>query len=186
MSKHRTSPAARSLLLGIGLLTSMAAKAQVLNIQFNLVAPNTFEYTVSNVSLGLPLKDFVVWFPEESGPGEYQNLTVLGSPSNWTGSAAEPTAISLNGYVEWNTGGEGIANGSSLGGFSVSFNNVGTSIPGSQYFKVYDDSFNEVASGWTTPVPEPAETAMASLLAAGIWVAGTRVYQARKRPGQGR
>ena len=166
--------------MGIGLLAGIRAQAQSVALQFNLSSPTSYEYTVSNVSLGSSLKDFVIWFPDESGPGDYQNLSILGSPSGWTGAPAEPTAISLNGYVEWYTSGTGIAVGQSLGGFSVSFSNLGSGSPGSQYFKVYDDSFNELASGWTTPVPEPSETAMATLLAAGLWVVGRRVCRAKK------
>lgn len=180
MESHNIPSIARFLAMGVGLLAGIGAHAQTIAIQFSLSSPSSYEYTVSNVSLGFSLKDFVIWFPDESGPGSYQNLTILGSPSGWTGLPAEPSAISLNGYVEWYTTGAGIAVGQSVGGFSVAFDNLGPGTPGSQYFKAYDDSFNEVASGWTTPVPEPPETAMATLLAAGLWVGGRRVWKARR------
>jgi len=74
--------------LAFGLLIHVPSHAQNVGIQFNLSSPNVYDYTVSNVSLSPPLKDFVIWFPDESGPGDYQNLTVLSSPTGWTGNPA--------------------------------------------------------------------------------------------------
>ena len=40
--------------------------------------------------------------------------------------------------------------------FLVSFVWLGSGIPGSQFFEVYDPGFNTIGSGETAPVPEPA------------------------------
>jgi hypothetical protein len=171
---------AKLFAVGVVLLSNAATQAAIVDIAFNVTAGSVFQYTIYNNSLPTPLTDFVVFFSEPTGPGEYKNLgaSVFNQPAGWTGMAFEPSAIMLNGYVNWFTGGSGIAVGDSLGGFEVSFDNIGLSTPGSQFFEVYDTSFNKVADGWT--VPEPAESALASLLAAGLWVAGTRAYRARQ------
>ena len=40
--------------------------------------------------------------------------------------------------------------------FVVSFVWLGSGVPGSQFFEVYDPDFNTIESGETAPVPEPA------------------------------
>ena len=40
--------------------------------------------------------------------------------------------------------------------FDVSFVWLGSDVPGSQFFEVYDPDFNIIRSGETAPVPEPA------------------------------
>jgi len=40
--------------------------------------------------------------------------------------------------------------------FVVSFVWLGSDVPGSQFFEVYDPDFNTIVSGETAPVPEPA------------------------------
>jgi len=50
-----------------------------------------------------------------------------------------------------------LANGASLADpFTVSFNWLGNGTPGAQAFDLYDNNFNTVASGFTSPVPEPS------------------------------
>lgn len=143
-------------------------------IQYALSGGNVYQYNVINSSLPpVPVTDFLIYFPDVSGPGEYTGLgnLLLNQPAGWTPSAVEPSAINLNGYVEWFTGGSGIAPGNALGGFEASFNYAGGGIPASQYFEVYDSAYNLVDSGWTTPVPEPMSAvacAVTLLAAAGL------------------
>lgn len=176
--KMKTSVAVNSLGIGLILLNTAALKAAIVDIRYDLSGGNVYQYTVYNNSLPA-LTDFIVYFAEPTGPGEYRNLgaTVRNQPADWTGLPVEPSAISLNGYVEWYTADAGIGSGSSLGGFEVSFDTFGLSAPGSQWFEVYDGSFAKVADGWTTPVPEPSAFALVTLLGAGLWVAGFRVRQ---------
>ncbi|MFI4910842.1 MAG: PEP-CTERM sorting domain-containing protein [Sedimentisphaeraceae bacterium JB056] len=58
--------------------------------------------------------------------------------------------------------------GESLSGFSVSFTYNGSDSPGNQFFEIYDpeDYTEPLATGWTTPVPEPSTVL---ILAAGFF-----------------
>ena len=58
--------------------------------------------------------------------------------------------------------------------FTVSFVWLGSGIPDSQYYEVYDDSWNIVESDETAPVPEPA-----TIILLGIGLFG--LYGLRKR-----
>lgn len=162
--------------------SSEATRAGIVDIQYTLSGGNVYGYTVHNNSLGSPLTDFVVYFPDITGPGEYTNLggTVLDSPIGWTGTPFEPTAITLNGLVDWSTGGAGIPNGGVLDGFEISFNYSGSGSPGSQFFEVYDAGFNLLASGFTTPlIPEPASSLACAILL-GFSVVGLRLRRTRE------
>ena len=154
--------------------TTEAVRAgSLVAINYDLSSANTYEYTVKNVGLSQPLTDFVIYFPSESGPGEYTDIGAvrLDSPTGWTPAAYEPSALSLNGFVEWTASGAGLAVGDSLTGFAVSFTYSGTGTPGSQDFVVYDANFDMVARGTTTAVPEPSSLAGAAML--GLVAVGT-------------
>jgi hypothetical protein len=168
------SPSLGALVLAVGTLLAPVRAADLVTIEPVLAGGNTFQYTVHNLALGEPLTDFIVYFPEISGPGEFTNLgvTLLGSPSGWTGTAFEPSAPSLNGFVEWTATGGGLLEGSLLSGFEVSFVYSGLGTPGSQFFEVYDADFNLLTSGQTAvasaaEVPE-ADAALAATALLGI------------------
>jgi hypothetical protein len=61
--------------------------------------------------------------------------------------------------------------------FKVEFTWLGTGIPGSQEFAVYDSSYDLIESGKVAPVPEPATLA---LLIAGLGALGTAARGRRK------
>jgi hypothetical protein len=115
-----------------------------------------YTYEVSNISLSPePIKEFTIWF----GVGSYDNLTIatLNSPaSNWDEIVWQPEPIlgDDGGYDALATG-LNIGVGESVTGFSVSFDWLGTGMPGTQYYEIINpNTFETIESGWT--VPEPA------------------------------
>jgi hypothetical protein len=119
---------------------------------------NRWEYTysVANDSLISAIEEFTIYF----NLGSYDNLTVGSTPADWDAIRFNPDPdIPDDGAYDALALFQGIASGSSLGGFSVSFDWLVAGIPGSQPFDVVNPSpWGVLDSGWTvpsTPVPEP-------------------------------
>lgn len=148
------------------------ALADSIEFTVNNLGGNTWEYsyTVTNDgSTGGDIEELTIWFDL----GLYENLSVSGSPVDWDPIAIDPDpGIPDDGFVDWLALGLGIAVGDSLGGFSVTFDFLGTGTPGAQFFDIVDPfSFDVLFSGVTeagdivVPVPEPVS---ASLVAFGL------------------
>lgn len=155
------------------LLFSGSAFADTITFTVDNIAGNTWEYnyTVANTgSTGGDIEEFTIWFDL----GLYENLSISGSPSiDWDGLAIQPDpGLPDDGFADWLAFGPGIADGDTLGGFSVIFDFLGTGTPGDQFFDIIDPfTFDLLFSGITelgdvvTPVPEPTA---ASLFALGL------------------
>lgn len=148
---------------GLLLFLGMVLPAMATSINYTLAPLGgnnwKYDYAVSNNTLGSPLEDFLVYFPDASTSSNFAyNLTSASVPAGWTGALTQPSAVDLGGYYE--AYGGSIAVGGSLSGFGVQFTYNGTAPLGSQHFEVYDSNYNLLDSGQTTPggapVPEPA------------------------------
>jgi len=128
-----------------------------------------YSYTADNNTLGVPITDFLVYFPDVVSPDNFSYALLGGTtPAGWTLSKIQPSAVNLGGYAEFSGG--SIPVGSSVGGFTVGFSYTGSGTLGSQHFEVYDPNFNLLDSGQTTPkgphgVPEGGTTLVYALLA---------------------
>ena len=145
-----------------------------------------FSYTVANVSLPGTLDDFLVYF--EFGPGIdpfIKSLKEEGTPGGWTAGLYEPSAIQLGAMYEgYTTPGSGLLSGQSQGGFEVSFDWLGGGAPPeSQYYGIYDSSYNLVDTGLTSPaIPEPAGLQIPAFLALSMAsIAAQRLRKGRLR-----
>ncbi len=123
--------------------------------QFNIyyvLSGTHYSYTVQNATSVDPLDLFSIYFPAPQDPTalDYNNLAAADSPAGWTGSALEPGVPDMGGLVTWQVDlPPGITTGQSLSGFEATFDHSGTSVPGRQYFEVYDANYNVIGSGLT-------------------------------------
>jgi hypothetical protein len=121
-----------------------------------------YDYEVTNINLGgSGIEELTIWFDFELYDG------LAGGRSPWYPGPTvwQPDAGLLldGGYNarnrEW---GGGIRPGETLGGFAVTFDWLGTGVPGSQYYEILDPGTSEVIdSGYT--VPEPATLCLLGL-----------------------
>ncbi len=118
-----------------------------------------YNYTVSNDTLASNIDEFTIYFTY----GMYDNLNVTTPVADWDELTVNPQlilGIPEDGFYDALALVSGIAPGDTASGFSVSFDWLGSDIPGSQSFEIVDPSnFNVIDSGSTTananPIPEP-------------------------------
>lgn len=114
-----------------------------------------YTYEVTNISLTEPIEEFTIWFDY----GLYKNLAIQ-TPDppagNWSEIVLQPEPILKDdGYYDALTLDVGIGVGQTVSGFSVSFDWLGASEPGRQFYEIIDPiTFETLDSGYT--VPEPA------------------------------
>ena len=113
-----------------------------------------YTYEVKNLGIADGIGEFTIWFDY----GKYSNLQIKtpNPPSaNWNQVVWQPDPVlhDAGGY-------DAIANslritlGQSVSGFAVSFDWLGTSTPGSQYYEIINPSnFQTIESNWTIPEP---------------------------------
>jgi len=112
------------------------------------------EYSVTNDTLGVPIRQFTIWFDVEL----YDNLIITTQDplaSEWNEIILEKTGFGLPvGYDALADEG-GVPPSQTVGGFLVRFDWVGLDIPGPQFFEIIDPLTSETMdSGYT--IPEPA------------------------------
>lgn len=138
-----------------------AAQATMIFFEAANISGNTWEYsyTVENDSLGFDIEEFTVFFDV----GVYENLVLADAPAGWDPLAIQPdTLLPADGFYDALALISGVAPGTSLAGFSVQFDFLGTGTPGAQPFTIVDPfTFETVDSGSTqladgiVAVPEP-------------------------------
>ena len=172
----------RALLIALGLGQVAFASSADAQVDYTAtdISGSTWEYTytITNSFLSSDLTEFTTFF----NLGEYSNLQVLSSPSNWSPIVAQPDAgLPADGLYDALALDSGLAAGATQSSFSVEFTFNGTGTPGAQLFNIVDsDTFATLASGQTTlaggsvTAPEIDPGALASaltLLLGGLAVA---------------
>jgi hypothetical protein len=142
-----------------------------------------YDYEVSNDTLTVPINFLSVYFPagvyDQLCGGSFESpcsLVPTAAP-DWTAEVihADPLLPDI-GFLNLFTGGPGIAPGTSLGGFSISFQWLGAGAPGSQLFEFLVQGNEELVvldAGDTTPrtvtsVPEPGTLPLLALGLLGL------------------
>jgi hypothetical protein len=171
----------RASAIAAALLLSATARAGVIEYDVTNLSGSTwrYDYTVTNDELAGGLFEFTIWFALDL----YESLSTPLAPLEWDPLAIQPDpALPDDGFFDALALGSGLALNATLGGFSVTFDWLGTGTPGSQAFDfVAPFTFDVLESGVTsrranpTPVPEPA---IALLFAAGF---AAVTFAARRR-----
>lgn len=165
-------PLRRALLVCAALpgLLFAAARAEASSIGYTVTSLGAnqwrYDYTVAN-DLAAPVSEFSVFFDQAL----YANLQARSTVPGWDLLTVQPDmAIPASGFYDGLASAGGVADGASAGGFSVSFDYLGTGTPASQPFTFVDPaSFAVLASGQTvlSQVPQVAEPGAWLLLLAG-------------------
>lgn len=160
------------------LLLAAGSQAQGAVIDYSVTAlgPQSwqYDYTVTNDSEILTIDEFTIYFDRTL----FGNLAIALSPVNWDPLVIQPDPeLPSNGFFDALALAFGIAPGTALSGFSVTFDFLGSGIPGSQPFDVVDPlTFEVLQSGFTSlaaqTVPEPGTLAL--LLVGGIAAAAVQ------------
>jgi hypothetical protein len=124
-----------------------------------------YDYTVHNDTLGSPLQDFTIYFNENL----FTNLINESTQASWDLLLIQPDKnIPAAGFFDGLAPGSGLAFGASADGFSVSFDYLGTGMPGRQSFSIYETAtWGEIEKGMTGSAAVPLPGTL-SLLAIGL------------------
>jgi hypothetical protein len=162
-------------------LLPLSASAAVITFTSSFLGGNQWQYnyTVAADSGGPSIDEFTIYFD----PSTFANLAATASPQGWDPLVIQPdTAIPADGYFDSLALISGISPGTSLGGFSVSFDFLGLGTPGYQRFDIVDpNSFETLSTGFTSvapvisAVPEPNILTLMSLGLAFLLIFRSRI-----------
>lgn len=127
-----------------------------------------YDYTVINDSLPTSIQEVTLFF----SVGQYSNLQVSASPVGWNSLVAQPDAnLPADGFYDSVALAGGIAPGTTLSGFSATFNWLGTGTPGPQVFNIVDpNTFQTLDAGSTvSAVPLPSALMLFACGILGLW-----------------
>jgi hypothetical protein len=181
---------ARKKLQAVGLLlvqlAAGPAAASAILYDVTSLGGNTwrYDYTLANDSLTLSVDEFTIYFQN----GLFESLRSPVGLAPWDVLAINPDPVLpadgfFDGLVfDLNAA---LAPGTTLGGFSVEFDYLGSGLPGSQFFQfltasleVLDTGFTELVSAPPTGVPEPGTVL---LIVSGLLLLTVRAVSRRTR-----
>ena len=160
---------------GVILFLSSASQAATIAYETAQVTGSTwqFSYTITNDSLGAPLREFTVFFDRNL----YSGLSVAGSPGGWDSIVVQrDLGLPADGYFDSLISAPGLAVAATQGGFTAQFTWLGSGTPGAQSFTIVDPvTFQTLESGTTTTVPLPGTVGLLG------WALGLVGYRVRRR-----
>lgn len=170
----------RRLGLALALLFAPPLNAVTLGYTVTPVAGDTWEYVYTlhnDGSTGTAVHGVTIEFdPALYRADSLRMLTPGGAPWGWTERLLAP-GIGLS--AAYDLSGPGLAEGQSLGGFTVRADWIGDGVPGAQHYQVYEPGgYQTVAMGESEAVIRDAIPLpglwLSALLAGGIGLLGRR------------
>lgn len=179
------------------LLLASQLAAGTISVQYSVtpLGGNVYEYVYSIYNNGtLPGNGPVQFFDIDFDTSLYSNLQIstpssfdsqwsqailaggVGYPAAFDVCAAPASSSSCPPFLSG-----GIPVNTTLAGFSVTFDWLGTGTPGSQPFEVYDSNFDRVQSG-ETATPEPSSLCLVALSAFFLAACGIRLRRSKPTP----
>jgi hypothetical protein len=175
------------------LLSFQGAFSATIDYSLTDLGGNRFEveYAVTN-DLAVDIEQVSVYFDVFS----YENLQITTPLADWDELVLQPALTPpfvQDGLYDALALGSGIPTGTRLGGFSLSFDWLGSGTPGSQYFEISDPTnFQVLDSGHTratppanavaVPATSPVAILLAMLLMTGtVWARGVFPLLPRRR-----
>ena len=147
-------------------LWTSPARAQSIDYSVTSLGANQwrYDYLIDNSHPGPSFDEATVYFDVVSDT----SLALAASPAGWDPLVIQPdVAIPADGYLDVIDLGGAVPAGSSVAGFSVTFQSLAAVSPGAQRFELYDSSsFALLGSGLTVAlgsvalVPEPETIAL--------------------------
>jgi hypothetical protein len=113
-----------------------------------------YTYELANIFLDQPVSEFTIWFDRHT-----QRSLAIETPdppaASWSELVVQPDPLlQADGFYDALAIGSGLMPGTSVYGFSVSFDWLGEGLPGAQPFDIVDPvSFQVLYSGITVPEP---------------------------------
>ena len=159
----------------------LPASATLVDYDVRLLTGNRYEYSyrVTNDTLGVPISEFTVYFPFDL----FANLGPGSAPTDWEVFVDDPEIIlvPVDGLYDALTRSVPIAQGASLGGFTVEFDWLGTGLPGSQSFEIaVPDPFEVLETGTTSRavnIPEPGGLGLLAMGLAAMLTFGSKLQR---------
>lgn len=135
--------------------------ATSINYQLASLGNNEWEYSYSlHNNLAEDISEFTIYFDRNF----YSHIVATATPPGWDSITIQPdNNIPANGFFDSLALLNGISPGQQLSGFSVRFNYLANSTPGTQFFEILNSNFDVIDSGTTklfrnpdtASVPEP-------------------------------
>lgn len=147
----------------VGILFCHPAVATIISFDLIDLGGDSFEYvyTIENDTLQVPIEQFTIWFDELL----YDNLQITTQTplaNDWSEIILPATGFGVPlGYDALELAG-GVGLGQSVEGFSVSFDWLGTGLPGSQPFEIINPVNSQTIDSGNT-LPEPATVLLLGL-----------------------
>jgi hypothetical protein len=169
----------------LGSLAFLQAAHSQVSFSTTDISGNTwqYDYTITNNTAINPIGELTVFY----ALGQYSNLMVESSPGNWSSIVSQPDpGLPADGFFDAQALDNGLASGTSQGGFAVQFTWLGQGTPGAQPFDIVDpNTFTTLASGYTTQsggaTQAPEFDSGSTAAALGLLLGSLAVLSGRKR-----
>ena len=171
LNRHSKQQHVFKLLLQLLLLMlstySLPASAAMISTEIRALGGQSYAYVyvLENTDIATPIQELTLYYDFQF----FTDLNLADAPASWSPFVSQPDpGFNDDGIVDLLFD-AGLALGEMQEPFTVEFTWLGTGAPsGIQTFELYDDSFNLLQTGITSPVPAPAPAPAPAPLLLGL------------------